>query len=182
MQSFGAGQQGEEFWRVRRVKRVILGRDRKQKHVKTPPPTPPILFPLFFWVVLVELQVESENLTQILGWMMDSLHSGCTCLYISTDLQRCAALSASWRWLKMHWQNISLLSPFGLRGAWCSEEIVARLWPSWLFWDASGISAWFCTAWSRHTFRQLELTWAVTAPCVFQLLFKNFNSWTSGLS
>lgn len=149
-------------------------------------PHPPLSFSLcFFEWSSVELQVESENLTQILGWMMDSLHSRCTCLYISvtsTDLQRCAALSASWRWLKMHWQNVSLLSPFGLRGAWCSEEIVAWLWPSWLFWDASGISAWFCTAWSRHTFRQLELTWAITAPCVFQLLFKNFNSWTSGLS
>ena len=102
------------------------------------PPTSSLCLCFFEWS-FVELQVESGNLTQLLGWAMDSLHSECTCLYISvtsTDLQRHAALAASWRWLETRWQNISLLSPLGLRGARCSEEILARLWPSWLFWDA----------------------------------------------
>lgn len=150
--------------------------------MRAPPPTPSLF--LCFFRTCLELQVESENLIQILGWMMDSLYSGYACLYISvmsTDLQRHDELSAFQRWLKMHWQNISLLSPSGFRGVQCSEEILAWLWPSWLFWDAQSTSAYFCTAWDRHTLRQLELTWAITAAWVFQLLFKNFNSWTSGL-
>lgn len=133
VQSFGAGQQGKGSWRIRWVEYIILGRVRKQKDVKNPNPYPILALWFLEWS-LVELQVESENLTQILGWVMDAVHGGCTCLYLSitsADLQRHATLSASWRWLKMHRWKINLLLPFGLRGAQCSEEILAELWPSW---------------------------------------------------
>lgn len=119
----------ENLW----VKYIILGRVRKQKDVKTPNPYPILALWFLEWS-LVELQVESENLTQILGWVVDSVHGGCTCLYLSVmsaDLQRHATLSASWRWLKMHQWKINLLLPFGHRGARCSGEILAELWPSW---------------------------------------------------
>lgn len=124
----------EKTW----IKCVMLGRDRKKKTWKNPTPHP-VAVPLFFWVGFSWVAGGVRKLTQILGWMMDPRHSGCTCLYISvtsTNLQRHAALSAAWRWLKMHSQNINLLLPFGLRGAQWAEEILACLWPICLFWDA----------------------------------------------
>lgn len=75
------------------VKRVTFRKDRKQKYVKTTTSCSPLPFlsPFPFFVLFcfvfewssVEFQVEPENLTQISGWMMDSLCSGCTRLYIS---------------------------------------------------------------------------------------------------
>lgn len=90
VQSFGAGQHRKGSWIIEWVKYVILEGVRKQKDVK--PPNPYHILALWFleWS-LVELQVESENLTQILGWVMDSVRSGCTRLYLSVtsaDLQR----------------------------------------------------------------------------------------------
>lgn len=131
-----------------------------------------VVFGIFFFNGLqIESQVESENLTQILGWMMDSLCSGCTCPYVSVikwSAETCLLIC----FLKMDWQNMSSSCPLGSESLYHSNlkgfSEVHRAHPH--------------AAWFSHTLRQLELTWAVTAPSLFELLLKILIPGTSALS
>lgn len=104
----------------------------KEKNMWKNPTPHSVVVPLVFWVgfswVAGRVRKCDPNLRLNDGFTPQWMHMPVHICHINQSAAT-RHIICSWRWLKMHSQNINLLLPFGLRGAQWAEQILACFWP-----------------------------------------------------